>query len=75
MFEVGDKVWFKEDIEGYGVVAKVQRERNWLGGFSTSYAVKSDSEPNGYPFHRMASFDYELNCMVVWVDEDHIWAA
>ena len=69
--KVGDRVFFKEDIEGSGVVAKVTRERGWNGSYET-YLVKSEGEPNGYPFHPMATFNHELNCMVVYTDR--IWA-
>lgn len=74
VFKVGDEVWFKNDVEGRGVVAEVTQRRSWSGEIVREYMVKSKSEPNGYPFHRMARFDYELGCMVVDVDDDHIWA-
>lgn len=74
--KVGDRVDFKRDVEGHGIVAKITSERNWMTGqMQHEYAIKSESEPNGCPFHREATFCYDKDvyAMVVWVDEDHIW--
>ncbi|NIQ88794.1 MAG: hypothetical protein GWN93_06800 [Deltaproteobacteria bacterium] len=70
--KVGSEVWFKNDVEGSGIVARVRTIRGWNGPYK-EYDIRSKSEPNGYRFHRMARFDSELNAMVVTVDEDHIW--
>lgn len=67
--KVGDRVNFKEDIEGHGVVVKVEsRYSRWLCETVEEYWIASPSEPNGYPFHPAAYFDYELNRMVVRTD-------
>ena len=75
IFKVGDKAWFKNDIEGRGIVALVKsRYSTWSMETTYEYAVRSESEPEGYPFHRMAVWNEEVKAMVVWVDEDHIWS-
>lgn len=69
--KVGDKVEFKSDYEGSGIIAKID-ENGWS---YKRYAIRSEHESPGYPFHKMAMMDWDLMCMVVWVDEDHVWAA
>jgi hypothetical protein len=69
-FAIGDKVAFKNDIEGTGIVAIVVKPKS-IG--LVEYAIRSESEPEGYPFHTAAQMNFTIGCMVVWVDEDHIW--
>jgi len=72
-FKVGDRVFFKQDVEGTGVIAKIQSERDWLSGeMRHTYIIVSASEPNGYPFHPMAHFCYDedVNAMAIWEDDE-----
>jgi hypothetical protein len=69
--KVGDRVFFKEDVEGDGVVVEIQERRGAFGDNYVTFLVGSDSEPAGYPFHRMARMDHELRQMVVYTDR--VW--
>jgi hypothetical protein len=63
--EIGDEVWFKNDVEGQGIVLDIIRDTFVIG--------QAGGENSTYPWHRMAQFDYDRNRMVVWVDSDHVW--
>ena len=64
--KIGDRVGFKKYTEGKGTIVKVQKaEDSWPR--ITRYAVQAA--------HKSAVLDRELNCMVVWVEAGHIWAA
>jgi hypothetical protein len=69
--KVGDKVWFKNDIEGIGVVVEVQEERGWSGTHRT-YVIANGSQDCS-PWHPMAQMDWKHRCTVVYCDEDHTW--
>jgi len=71
--KVGDKVYFKKDVEGSGIVAEIISKKSWDGRTIKNYLVKSESEPNGYRFHPEANFDHEHFCMVVFLYADQIW--
>ena len=64
--KVGDKVGFKCDVEGYGVILEITR-------FGECIVGEVGGENSAYPWHRMARFDYTHKRMVVYVDADHVW--
>lgn len=72
IFEVGDIVDFKQDVEGCGVVVRVETRRDpWTGYTHRTYFIASRSEPPGYPWHRMARMDYESGKMCVVIEDGY----
>jgi hypothetical protein len=63
-FKKGDRVAFKSDVEGTGIVAEAYPGHRM-------YAIRSgvEHDPPGYQFHPMAVYSVMHHCMVVWVDE------
>ena len=64
--KAGDKVEFKCDVEGHGVVLEITAYDEYMVG-------EVGGENSTYPWHRMARFDHTHNRMVVYVDAYHIW--
>jgi len=68
--KVGDKVFFKNDVEGTGqVVEIVQRGR---GYYSYKEYVIANMVKDASPWHIMARFNHKHMCNTVTCDEDHV---
>lgn len=71
--EVGDKVFFKEDIEGYGYILSVIQRRGYMGTTTTFVLGNDPKNPDSYPWHPMARMSTEHLAKVVYTDR--VWKA
>jgi hypothetical protein len=65
--KVGEKVFFKEDIEGEGCILKIEVKYSSFGTSRTTfYLGNHPTDPTYEPWHRMAyDDDWDLKCAVV----------
>lgn len=75
MYKVGDHVGFKDDVEGSGVIVEIKRagKYDW-GGDDFIIAVTEPGSCRAEQVHPMAHYSNKHQCMVVMVDDDHIWS-
>jgi len=67
MIKVGDKVDFKNDVEGTGYVVEIIKRR-----YYNDYLI-ANRRRDCSPWHIMATFSHKHMCNVVLCDEDHVW--
>ena len=72
MAQVGDKVWFKVDVEGYGQILEVEQCDNGFVKYE-AYVIGQVGKRDCSPWHIMAQYDHMHNCNVVYCTQDQVF--